>query len=256
MAPKRGPYRSYKQILSKREKDSITKKFIELQQANNQGNIKKRSGEITKFIRSIGISLSTVQGWAKSGYGQVPRGKHRKPGGGAKPLLTLSFEERLISWLNDLRGLGAPVTAELFLEHSREEAKSEGIEGIKFSRGWLAGMKKRWNITLRTPSEIKPDTTLNLSVINHIISAFWWNCNRVRSNLKIPNSRIVNVDEVPVWFDVLPTKVLDKVGIDRAYVKSNGRTKLRYTVCLAIVADGTKLPPFVIVHGKERYLRF
>jgi hypothetical protein len=247
MATKRGPYRSYKNKLSKSKKKSILVRYLELKAENNG----KRSGEIKKLVGELGIPLQTIQGWAKRDQGEIRRGKHRKTGGGRRAALAHWFEAEQYEWLTGLREIGAPVTAQLFMEHVRAQAKESEMPVLKFSRGWLKGFQRRWKLSFRKPSEVKPDASLSLAVIDHIICNFWRNIVQQRKDFNIPLSRIINIDEVPVWFDALPQKVLDKIGVKRAFVKTNGRTRLRFTVVLAIRADGGKLPPLIIFAGEE-----
>ena len=60
---------------------------------------------------------------------------------------------------------------------------------------------------------------------------------------------IGNMDETPVWLEMPGKYTLDFVGADDVTVKSMGQEKKRYTVKLAGLADGTKLPPMVLLPG-------
>lgn len=166
-------------------------------------------------------------------------------------MLKYSYEEELYLWLMELRNLGAPVTTDLFLVQAQAIAKEAGFESLQLSRGWLTGFQKRWKLSLRTPTEVKPDTRLTFKTIDFIIGSFWRSCEKIITKFNLGLADIINIDEVPVYFDVLPTRVLDKIGVDRAFVRTNGKMKTRFTAVLAIAADGTKFPPLIIFRGEE-----
>ena len=60
---------------------------------------------------------------------------------------------------------------------------------------------------------------------------------------------ICNMDETPVWMDMPGDSTIDYVGNRTITMGSTGNEKSRITVCLAAMADGTKLPPFVLIKG-------
>ena len=59
-------------------------------------------------------------------------------------------------------------------------------------------------------------------------------------------SFIANMDETPVWFDLPSSRSYDFRGVKYVPAKTTGKEKLRYTVVLAAMADGKKLPTMVI----------
>jgi hypothetical protein len=54
------------------------------------------------------------------------------------------------------------------------------------------------------------------------------------------------MDETPLWFDLPSTRTYDFRGVRTVKARTTGKEKLRYTVILSAMADGTKLPPIVI----------
>ena len=63
---------------------------------------------------------------------------------------------------------------------------------------------------------------------------------------------IGNMDETPVYFDLVPNKVVDRVGVKSCIVKTTGAEKRRITVTLTVTANGEMLPPFIIFKGKRQ----
>ncbi|CAL4124578.1 unnamed protein product, partial [Meganyctiphanes norvegica] len=61
---------------------------------------------------------------------------------------------------------------------------------------------------------------------------------------------IGNMDETPVNMDMVPRSTVNKKGEKTVLVKTTGHEKTRYTVVLAALANGDKLPPMLIFKRK------
>ena len=59
----------------------------------------------------------------------------------------------------------------------------------------------------------------------------------------------VNMDQTAVWFEMKSSTTVDLTGARTVSIRDSGSNTKRCTVCLAVAADGTKLPPFVIFKG-------
>ena len=70
-----------------------------------------------------------------------------------------------------------------------------------------------------------------------------------RQRAGYPLSRIYNMDETPMRFELPSTRSLEFSGSRTVPVKTCGAEKRSFTVTLAVAADGTKLPPKVIFKG-------
>ena len=57
---------------------------------------------------------------------------------------------------------------------------------------------------------------------------------------------IRNMNETPVFFDMVGNKTVNQADEKTVWVKTTGHNKQRFTVVLACLDDGTKLPPMVI----------
>ena len=61
--------------------------------------------------------------------------------------------------------------------------------------------------------------------------------------------QIANMDETPLFLNMARTRTIAKIGSKTVNIKTHGQEKVRVTVILWIVADGTKLPPVVVFKG-------
>ena len=68
----------------------------------------------------------------------------------------------------------------------------------------------------------------------------------LRGKHQYPLKMIGNMDETPVFFDMVGNKTVNQAGEITIWVRTTGHEKQRFTVVLACLADGTKLPPMVI----------
>ena len=72
---------------------------------------------------------------------------------------------------------------------------------------------------------------------------------QITENFITPDS-IVNMDEVPLTFDMPLTRTINKKGESSVNLKTTGHEKTHFTVVLACTASGKKLPPMTIFKRK------
>ncbi len=61
-----------------------------------------------------------------------------------------------------------------------------------------------------------------------------------------------NMDETPLYFDVVPGRVLDKKGKKSVVVRTTGNEKRLLTVVLTVLVHGEVLPALAIFKGKKQ----
>ena len=71
----------------------------------------------------------------------------------------------------------------------------------------------------------------------------------VRQNGDFSYDLIANMDETPVFFDMVPSCVVEKIGEKSVRVRSTNSDKRRITAVLACTASGKMLPPMIIFKG-------
>lgn len=67
---------------------------------------------------------------------------------------------------------------------------------------------------------------------------------------KIPNDNIINMDEVPLTFDIPMNRTVEQKGTSSITIRTTGHEKSSFTVVLACAASGRKLPPMMIFKRK------
>ena len=83
------------------------------------------------------------------------------------------------------------------------------------------------------------------------IETFYRDVQTVRENGKYPKEMIGNMDETPLYFDMIPSQSLEKRGAKEVRVKSTGAQKQQITVVLACTGAGKTLPPVIIFKGNN-----
>lgn len=64
------------------------------------------------------------------------------------------------------------------------------------------------------------------------------------------DAQIGNADQTPVYFDMPSNVTVNCKGEKSVHIKTTGNEKQRCTVMLAVLADGRKLPPYVVFKRK------
>ena len=121
-----------------------------------------------------------------------------------------------------------------------------GITDFKASRGWLEkfmkrhcfSLRRRTTVSQRLPKDLVPKVT-----------SFIMGTRRLRHSKKYPLGSIGNMDETPLWLDMPGETTVARTGERSIPVRTTGHDKNRFTVCLAAMADGRKLKPYVVFKG-------
>jgi len=66
----------------------------------------------------------------------------------------------------------------------------------------------------------------------------------------IVHKHFINMDQTAVYFEAKYKMMFNVKGANSVAARDSGSNTKRCTVVLAVAADGTKLPPFVIFKGK------
>jgi hypothetical protein len=66
----------------------------------------------------------------------------------------------------------------------------------------------------------------------------------------MPLKYFINMDQTAIYFEMKSSTTVHKKGERTVLVRDSASNLKRATVVLAVVADGLKLPPFVVFKGK------
>ena len=111
---------------------------------------------------------------------------------------------------------------------------------FKTSSGWYEKWKRRHLVSMRTKTTLAQQLPADLKE-----NILWFHCLVIaaRKRGNYPLSRIYNMDETPMRFELPLNQTLEFSGSRRVPVKSCRAEKQSFTVVLAVAADGAKVPP-------------
>ena len=118
---------------------------------------------------------------------------------------------------------------------------------FEVSTRWVRQLKEKQNLALRKKTSLCQKLS---SQIESKISSFYSKCTRFFKIGKYPLPLIGNIDETPVFFDMVLRKSLVQKGHKSVTLRTSGSEKRHVTVVLAVAADGFILPQMIIFRGK------
>ena len=208
-----------------------------------------RQHGIRAAARHYGVHHRNVQRWMSASLDKIKNpGKrtHRK-GQGRKISYSQELEDKLIAWILEKR-------EEAYIAVSTQMIRLKALSLIrpvnpqfKASEGWLRKFMTRNNLVLRARTNMSQTLPKDLE---EKIATFRQQIRHVRENSDFPYALIANMDETPIYLDLVPRKTVDRKGKKSIRVRTTNSEKRHITATICCTADGTYLPPFVVFKGK------
>ena len=196
--------------------------------------------------RLFGIPKSTLGGWQHT-LPNISGSTHcqktgRKLGSGGKTPFT-ELDEELSAWVMNLRDLHLPVSVQLIKAEAIRRFKPKHPD-FTASHGWSTRFLRRHNLTIRSKTSVAQKLPADLEDKKE---AFLLNIAQLLEQDDF--ELIVNMDETPAFFDMLPSRTVAPAGSKQVIIRSTGSDKKHLTVVLAVSSDGDALPPMIIFKG-------
>ena len=204
--------------------------------------------------RNFSIDHSMISRWEKhEDKLKSANGKNRRVGAGRKPQYP-EAEASLKTWVIEFRKDGIAVTPKMVKIYMKEILIKEfahiylNSENFLASDRWFYGFLKRSGFSLRRKTKIGQKLPAQLS---EKLLEFQRFIIKKRKQFEYELCEIGNMDETPVYFDMVGNLTIENRGVKSVQVRTTGNEKNRFTCVLTVLADGTKLPPIVIFKGKQ-----
>lgn len=201
--------------------------------------------------RHFGVHHRNIQRWIKNDVDMVPmkcgkfKRKNRK-GQGRKISYPQHLEEELVKWVLEKREESfVPVSTRMIRLKALSLIK-DVTPGFKASECWVRKFLKRNNLVLRAGTSIAQSLPADLE---RKLSQFRQSIHYTRQNGDFAYSLIANMDETPIFFDMVPSKTVDRKGKKTIRVRTTKSEKRRVTAVLACTAAGNMLSPMIIFKG-------
>ncbi|XP_054161256.1 tigger transposable element-derived protein 4-like, partial [Oppia nitens] len=144
------------------------------------------------------------------------------------------MESKLIEWFTKTRNDKLFVTYELLISKALEifneintnKRETVGLEKsdsllFKASTGWVQGFMQRYQLSVRAVTTIGQKIPKNAREISF---CFFQNVDNFRSQQLLQNNQIIiiNMDEIPVYFDLPQNHTIDKIGNKSVALRTTG----------------------------------
>ena len=197
--------------------------------------------------RHFGIHHNNAQRWLSEDLDTVKvtkRSKRKnKKGQGRKITYPQHIEDELMKWILEKREIQNVSVSTGAIRMKALSLIKPIIPSFKASEGWARGFLQRNNLVLRAKTSIAQMLPADLE---EKIARFRQDVCYIRINGDFDYDLIANMDETPVYFDMVPSRTVDRKGIKVRTTKSEKR---RITAVLACSSTGKMLPPMLIFKG-------
>jgi hypothetical protein len=196
--------------------------------------------------RKYNVSESCIRDWRKNKDKLQNCSRNRMAFRG-KQAKYPEIEERLRDYIKCKRQFGFAVSTEMCQLKAIDIAKELNTEEFKASRGWVQRFYNRHGFSIRRKTSIcqrLPDAYADK------VAQFQRHIIRLREKNSYSLSQIGNADQTPVFFDMPLDVTVESKGQKSIPILTSGNEKQRCTVMLTVLADGKKLPPFIVFKRK------
>ncbi len=210
--------------------------------------------DVGRIANKFKVPRSTLYEWVNQirrknkNISTHKKGCHLRNGSGRSLSYPKETDEELVEWILIRRDCHLPVSTELV------KGKALGLirthnPAFKASKGWLEKFMTRNGLSLRAKTSISQKLPAQLE---RKIESFMTKVRALRAKHQYPLELILNMDETPMYFDMLPQYTLNKKGAREAPIRSSGADKKRLTLAVTCVGNGTLLPSLAIFKGKRK----
>ena len=225
----RGHYKQY----------TLKEKLVLVQQTKEHG--------LRVVARKNRIPVSTLSTWCKKDFSaatNLHNGHETKSG---RPVsYGDDIDQYIEGWVLEQRDLQIPVSIDNLCEYARSVVKDPSF---KASRCWATHFMRRHEFSLRQRTSIAQKLPADLEVK---LSSFREFVSKSRADDEFDFRDMINMDETPMYFDLVPQHTIDKIGSRSVLIRSTGSEKRHVTVVLAVSAAGDVLPPMIVFKGVRK----
>lgn len=192
--------------------------------------------------RKLSVNESMVRRWRRQREELMQCQKSRKAFRGHKSRWP-ELENVLEEWVKTLRAGGRGVSTVQIRLKAKTIAREMNIKDFKGGPSWCFRFMKRKNLSVRARTtlcqQLPPDYQEKVENFHKFVEK------KIQENSIGPDD-IINMDEVPLTFDLPLTRTVNKTGASSVLLKTTGHERTHFTCVLACTASGQKLQPMVI----------
>ncbi len=207
--------------------------------------------DIMAFAVRFGIPSSNVDRWLKEEIDKVPLKpskllRENRKGQGQK---ATHVEENLHKWILEKREESFIPVSTTMIRMKALLLIRPHLSDFKASDGWLRRFLRRNNLVSRDRTSMAQALPSDLE---NKVAQFRQAVYEMRVNGDFEYDLIANMDETPVFFDMVPSKTVDTKRKKSIRVRTTKSEKQRIAAVISCTSSGKMLPPMVIFKGKTQ----
>lgn len=209
---------------------------------------------VNEFAREAGLaSASMLRKW-KANIGELQRKAMVNPNARSchkgRKVDDLPFELEVKDWVLEKRSMDIAIRTKDIINHVLKVKPTfkDGIRSRLFA--WVYKFLSRHGLSVRRVTRIGQKLSGHLKEIQDDCANAIRNRMAVGGSLHgMPLKYFINMDQTAVYFEMKSSTTVNKKGERTVSVRDSASNSKRATVVLAVAADGTKLPPFIVFKG-------
>ena len=233
------PYKRKKEVTFTKLKKR--KEVLDFIRYNNQS--------ISSAANYFGIPRTTISYWVKTEDKIRKKDENKLSIHPGRKLKFQDYEKTVYDWIIYNRSLKLPINMyaidKKFSELCPEFAKD--VQGTRISR--IYRFLIRNNLSIRKPTHV--GSIIHDDIID-VVNKFYINLRKDLKFMNFDKDLIGNMDETPIFFNMNINGIVERKGNKNIIVKTQNQENMKISVILCILANGQKLPPFVIFRGSRK----
>jgi hypothetical protein len=214
--------------------------------------LRRNDGNIDLTSRITGIARKNLREWRKNEEKLIKQKKTaRSSGSGRRPFWPL-LEAEMVEWLfferNERKSI---ITYNSIREKAIQIAEKFNYENFIATDGWIKKFLNRNGLSCRKITSVGQEDNRSQFEIRQTVLEYFSSLREKISNLS-PSDYVLNMDETPIYVDMMRNHTISFKGEKNTEVNSTGNQKTRLTVVLTISSAGEMLKAFVILRGLKK----
>jgi hypothetical protein len=243
-------------VFANRKKKVVRRSFTLLMKLKVIKWFKDNGNNKTKTANHFHTTRQNIQNWVamedilkKQLKDSSVRVANRRRVSKARNPMFPEVDRKVKEWFDSQRANRIVVTSDGIISKALDVfPKTCPAQGVKFkaSWGWLQGFLQRQRLSSRTATSVGQKIPQNARDISNL---FFERVDNFRQQQTDQNFSVLNMDQMPMYFDSPTNKTYDSIGSRTVSVKTTGYEKLRFSLMLCAASDGRKCPPAIIFKG-------
>jgi transposase-like protein len=209
---------------------------------------------VAKFAREYGLARDTdIRKWKKM-LGKLKekarKNPHAKSVHKGPVVKELEFENELKEWIIQQREMDIAVRTKDIINHAIQVKPSFKNSRRATLVAWVYKFLGRHGLSVRRVTRVGQKLSGHLKEVQDDCALAIQKRMAIGGTLHGMDLKyFINMDQTAVYFEMKSNTTVDTVGARTVSVRDSASNTKRATVVLAVAADGTKLPPFVVFKG-------